>query len=172
MTRLAPFMNRLLREDESGVVVVEFALWSTMFFLVVSVAMDFGSLFLERGKMNEAVSATAISAFKTADNVSFGSLPGYVRALSAEPAMSVSIICNGTAGSCTNFSRPCACLKADATYVTAACGNTCTGSGTTAGSTAGYYLTIEATQTFDPLIVPKGMLDGASIVQRATVRLQ
>jgi len=171
MRRLLNRMRRL-RGDSSGVAAVEFALWSTMFFLVVSVAMDFGSFYLERGKMNEAVTAAAVSSFTTRDSVNFASLPGYVKAIAEEPAITVATLCNGTVNSCTNLNRTCSCLKNDGTYVANTCGSTCTGTGITAGSTAGYYLTVRATQSFQPLIVPNGMLDNASIVQQATVRLQ
>jgi len=172
MHKLSSFFRHLAVEDDSGAVVVEFALWSTAFFLVLSVALDFGSFFVDRGKMNEAVSAAAVSSFSTADNVTFGNIPGYVRGLTSEPNLGVSLLCNGTAGSCTNVNRTCSCLKTDGTYVAQTCGNTCTGNGYTAGSTAGYYMTIQATHTFDPVIVPAGMLDGTSIVQQATVRLE
>ena len=161
-----------LRRDENGVAAVEFSLWSVGFFLIVMVAIDFGMFFIERGKINEAVAATAVAAFEDADNVNFNVLPSYVRSLADNQTVAVTTSCNGVAGSCTNLNRACACLKNDGTYVDDACGNICVGTGMTAGSTAGYYLTIEASQGFTPLVLPNGILSNKSLSQKATVRLQ
>ncbi len=163
---------RQLRRRDDGVASVEFALWSTFFFVIIMVALDFGSLYLQRGKLNEAVGAAAVASFNNADNVSFGSLPLYVRGLTEDQSTAVTVSCNGSAGACTNFNRTCACLKQDGTYVANSCGNTCSGPGMTTGSTAGYYLTINASRSFDPMMVPRSVLSGASVSQQATVRLQ
>jgi len=161
-----------LARDERGVAAIEFAILTSLFFFVICVAMDFGALYLERSKMNEAVSGAAVNAFTSADNVSFTALPGYVRALADDSALSVTTACNGVAGACTNLSRSCACLKNNGSFTAATCGNSCTGSGVTTSSTAGYYLTVAATQTFHPIIVPRSLLENAQITQQATVRLQ
>jgi Flp pilus assembly protein TadG len=161
-----------LRRDENGVATVEFALWVTGFFVIIMVAMDFGMLFIERGKVNEAVAASAVASFEEADNVNFAVLPSYVRSIANNPAINVSTSCNGVANSCTNLNRTCACLKTDGSYVATACGNICTGSDMTGGSTSGYYLTIEATQAFTPVVLPSGLLSDMSLSQQATVRLQ
>ena len=161
-----------LRRDEGGAAAIEFALWSTAFFFAIMAAMDFGMYYLERGKMNEAVGAAAVASFSDADNVDFGQLPAYVRSLADNQSIVVSTACNGSAGSCTNLNRSCSCLKSDGTYVATTCGNMCTGAGVTAGSTAGYYLTIDASQGFTPIILPKGILANSTIAQHATIRLQ
>jgi hypothetical protein len=122
--------------------------------------------------LNEAVNAAAVSAFSTAANVDYAVLPAYVRALTDNQGLGVSTACNGTANTCVNQSRTCACLRTDGTFVAGTCGNACTGPNMTAGSTAGYYLTIGATQTFQPLIVPDSLLGSKQIAQQATVRLQ
>ena len=168
------FLTRwgVLRRNDDGVVVIEFALWSTLFFLVVSVAMDFGTFFIQRGKINEAVTATAVATFNGPETVAWSSLQTYVRGLTEDPSVDVTYQCNGGISACGNGTRTCACLKTDGTYQSAsACGDPC-GTGTTANSTAGYYVTITATQNFDPVIVPSGILDDAQIVQSATIRLQ
>ena len=170
MRKVRNFLG-LLRRGDDGAVAIEFALWSTLFFMVVSVAMDFGSFYIERGKMNEAITAAAVSSFTTFDAVPFDEIPGYVQGLSGEPALAVTISCNGT-NSCTNVSRTCACLKSDGVYVATDCGNSCTQPGMTTNSKAGYYMTIRAQQSFKPLIVPNSLLDGAVLAQKATVRLQ
>ena len=163
---------RLMQRAEDGVAAIEFALWSTLFFLTVSVAMDFGLFYIERGKMNEAITAAAVSSFTNYNNVNFTALPSYVQGLAGDPSLAVAISCNGATVSCTNLNRSCACLKSDGAYVAAACGNSCTGTGMTPNSKAGYYLSIRAQQDFQPVIVPNSVLDGAVIVQKATVRLQ
>ena len=160
------------RHDQRGVAAVEFALWTTSFFFVVMIAIDFGAYYMQRTKLNTAVGAAAVAAFNDADNVNFTDMPGYVRSLSGDQAATVGLSCNGAAASCTNLNRTCSCLKNDGTYVSAACGSSCTGSGMTAGSTAGYYLTINASRPFEAMIIPQSVLDGATVAQRATVRLQ
>lgn len=170
--RIGRAQLRCCQADQRGTAAIEFALLCSLFFMVVWVGLDFGSLFLERSKMNEAVSAAAINAFGNADNVNFAGMPGYVRALADNQTLSVTTSCNGVAGSCANATRTCACLRQDGSYASAACGTACTGAGVTANSTAGYYFTLSATQTFQPALLPHGLLDNAQITQSATVRLQ
>lgn len=160
-----------LRSDQRGAVAVEFALWTTLFFMVVMVALDFGFFYLQRAKMNEAVSAAALSSFSQADTVSYSSLPDYVRALSGEAEMSVAISCNGGANNCTNTNRTCACLSTNGSYVAASCGNSCSQQ-SGSGAKAGYYLTISAEQSFEPVLVPGGSVLPTRLAQQATVRLQ
>ena len=167
MTR--QFLSRLHR-DESGAALVEFSLWTVLFFFAAMAGLDFGSYYLQRGAADEGVSAAAVSAFAKRDNVNFADLPAYVRSLSDDPALTVTTSCNGVAGSCTNLSRTCACLNGTGGYVAAACGASC--SGMTAGSTAGYYLTIRASKPYEPLMIPTNGITGEQISLVATVRLQ
>ncbi|MCL6251485.1 pilus assembly protein [Altererythrobacter sp. KTW20L] len=161
-----------LRQDQRGVAAVEFALWTTSFFFVIMIAIDFGGYYMQRSKLNTAVGAAAVAAFNDADNVNFTDMPGYVRSLSGDQSATVGLSCNGVAASCTNLNRTCSCLKTDGTYASAACGASCTGTGMTAGSTAGYYFTIDASRPFNAMIIPHSVLDGVAVAQRATVRLQ
>lgn len=170
---LAPAARRFpLAREEGGVAAVEFAILSAIFFLAICAALDFSGLFLDRGRLNEAVSAAAVNAFTTADNVDFNALPGYVRALADDQGLAVTTSCNGVAGSCTNLARTCACLRIDGTYAAGVCSQPCTGANISTGSTAGYYLTVRASHTFQPVIVPGGMLGNTLVAQQATVRLQ
>lgn len=163
---------RDLRGDQSGVAAVEFGLWTTMFFFGIMAAIDFGVFYVERSKVSEAIGAGAVSSFSSADNVNFAQMPDYVKALAEDPNLTVALSCNGAANSCTNFSRSCACLKTDGSYVANACGTSCTGTGVTSGSTAGYYLTITATQNYTPVMLPHSVLADKDFSQQATVRLQ
>lgn len=175
MTRASPRLYdryRALGGDESGVVAIEFALLTTLFFLVVCVALDFGAFYLERSKIGGAVSGAAVAAFDNADSVDFAVLPSHVRALANDPDLTVTTACNGATSSCSNTTRNCACIKNDGGFAATSCGAICTGAGVTAGSRAGYYLTISATRQFSPVIVPRSLLEGAAITQVATVRLQ
>lgn len=173
--RLRHALKRLrsLARDNRGVAAVEFALWTTSFFFAVMIAIDFGYYYMHRSKLNTAVGAAAVAAFNDADNIAFADMPAYVRSLSGDTSASVTLSCNGTAGSCTNLNRSCACLRNDGTFVAAgSCGAPCTGSGVTSGSTAGYYFTVEASRPAEAVIIPQSVLDGATIAQRATIRLQ
>lgn len=161
------------RTDRRGAATVEFALWAVAFFMVATVALDFGDLFIKRSRVNDAVSAAAVQSFQNRDTVTYTSLQAYIRALADDPAVTVSAVCNGnSATACTNTGRTCACLKTDGTYVAAAsCGAAC-GSGSTTNSTAGYYLTISAQRNYSPMVLPRGQVSGSEVRETATVRLQ
>lgn len=161
-----------LARDVRGVAGVEFALWTVLFFMVALVALDFGFYHIQARRADEGVSTAALSAFGTASNVDFDGLPAYVRALAGDSSLSVTTACNGLGGACTNSGRGCACLNASGGYVALSCGASCAGAGMTAGSTAGYYLTVRATRGYRAMLVPRSLLDGARISRSATVRLQ
>lgn len=164
--------SRALLSDRRGVASVEFALWTTLFFLVVLVALDFGIYHIDASRADEGVSAAALRAFGSAGSVDFTGLASDVRALAGDPGLSVSTLCNGVSGACTNLDRACACLTARGRYVAQACSTPCGARRTTSGSTAGYYLTIRATRGYQAMLVPGDLLDGAEISRSATVRLQ
>lgn len=159
-------MMRNALADESGAVAVEFALWSALLFVVISFGLDFGLYYIQRSKVDEALSATAISAFNARLNVPYGELPTYMRTLSENEALEIGLSCNGTANACTNTSRECACLGADGSYHAQACASACSGMATTAG----YYLTIRSTSRFSPVFAPRSMT--GDISRQTTVRLQ
>ena len=161
-----------LRSDKSGVAAVEFALWTTFLFSVVMAALDFGGFYIQRGQIDEAVSAGALQSFDKRDNANFSGMEDYVRSLAEDQSLAVTVSCNGSANSCTNLNRTCACLRSNGTFAAQSCGSTCTGSNVTTGSTSGYYLTVEAEKSYKPMLLPKGLLNGAKISQSVTVRLQ
>ncbi len=160
-----------LGADRAGVAVTEFALGTTLLFMVVLAGLDFGGYFMQRGQINEAVSAAAMESFKQRENVSFGGLQAYVRNLSDSQTVTVTTSCNGVAGSCTNLNRTCACLQTNGSFTPTSCGTACSG-GATSGSTAGYYLTIQASDAFRKVVLPKGVFSGDTVTQAVTVRLQ
>ena len=163
---------RRLRSCRRGSASVEFALWTALFFALVMVALDFGLFHIQSERADRAVAAAAVQSFQQGANVAFPSIPAYIQAFAGDHGLTVTTSCNGTAGSCTNLNRTCACLKNDATFVALACGTSCSGTGVTAGSTAGYYLTIAAERNFSAIVVPRGLLNNARISRSATVRLQ
>ena len=159
---------RQIRDDDSGAVAVEFALWTVGLFFLVAAGLDFGLYYIQRSQVDESLSATAISAFDTRNNVAFSSLPAYARALSGNEALSVAVKCNGVAGSCTNLSRSCSCLNSDNSYTAQECGTVCTANGTSAG----YYLTLDASTNFSSVIVPSGVVGDGRISRSMTLRLE
>lgn len=167
-----------LRGDQSGSVMSEFAIWTAMLFIVIMTALDFAGYYSARGAINEAVSATALQAFQQRDktdassNQFYNEVPAYVRNLADDQSLAVELSCNGVANSCTNTNRTCACLTSEAKYVATACSAECKGTGMTANSVAGYYLTIKASRNYDPLLLPRGVLAGTALDQTTTVRLQ
>lgn len=160
-----------LASDRSGAAATEFALWAALFFMVALGAFDLADLYWRRSQMSAAVSAASIEAFNQREDVNFADLGAYVRALADRDSIEVSVACNGTEDSCTNLNRTCACLRQTGTYVARTCGEMCTGTDMTEGVTAGYYLTITATEPFSPVLVPDG-LTGSVLSQSATVRLE
>ncbi|PEQ10769.1 hypothetical protein B2G71_20595 [Novosphingobium sp. PC22D] len=165
-------LMRRLRRDSRGVAVTEFAVWTTAMFFAIMTAMDFAGFYLQRGQINEALSAAAITAFKERDNVPFDDVSATVRNLAENPNLAVTLSCNGVANECENASRSCGCLSSTGTYTAKECGQTCTGTGMTAGSTAGYYLTINARQDYTPVLVPFSVLGDKAVEQSVTVRLE
>ena len=161
-----------LRRCARGSAAVEFALWVSLFFVVVVVALDFGLYHVQAERTDQAVSAAAVQAFQQGTAADFTGIPAYVKGFASDPGLTVTTSCNGVAGACTNTSRTCACLNGAGGYVALACGNSCSGAGMTAGSTAGYYLTVTASRGFVALAVPRGLLGNARISRAATVRLQ
>lgn len=159
---------RKIRDDEGGAVAVEFALWTVGLFFLVAAGLDFGLYYIQRSQVDESLSATAISAFDSRSNVAFTSLPAYARALSGDDAMTIAVKCNGVAGSCTNLSRSCSCLNDDNSYTAQQCGTVCAANGTSAG----YYLTLDASADFSSVIVPSGVVGNGKISRSMTLRLE
>lgn len=166
---------RRLRRDTKAAATVEFAVISVFFFLVVMGGMDIAMFYIQQSKLGGAVSGGTASAFQNRATVDYSGLQTYIRQASRAPAgttVSVTTTCNGNA-TCTNTSRTCACLSQTGTYVNAAsCTAACTGTGMTSSSTAGYYLTINASYTYRPILLPQGFMTGKSIQRTSTIRLQ
>ncbi|MBB5985180.1 Flp pilus assembly protein TadG [Sphingobium sp. B1D3A] len=160
-----------LRRDDKGGVAVEFALWITLFFITALGAFDLGDMYFKRSQMGSAVSAASLQAFDQRDDVNFAELGNYVKALANDSKLTVTVSCNGVAGSCTNVDRPCACLTTEGEMVARQCGIPCSEANMTPGVTAGYYLTISASQSFSPVLLSGGSV-GSQLSQTATVRLQ
>jgi Flp pilus assembly protein TadG len=159
-------------QDETGSATVEFALLTLFFFVFSLLALDVASYYVQRSQLASAVSAASLSAFASRSAVSFQSIPDYVQNAARLPvAPSISVSCNGTAGSCVNTGRSCACLSRTGSYASATCGSACP-AGSTAGSTAGYYLQISASARYWAMVLPNGMLNGLPIDQSVTVRLE
>jgi len=172
-------MIRLIRtliRETRGAATVEFAFLTVFFFGVVMAALDVGMYFIQQSRLTEAVSSASISAFASRNAVTFTNIPTIVSSGAGAPSgttVSVSTVCNGTpATACTNSNRTCACLSQTGTYTTATCGATCTGNGMSSGATAGYYMTINASYTYRPVVLPHGLLTGKTVSRSLTERLQ
>jgi Flp pilus assembly protein TadG len=168
-------MRHMLAADRSGVATVEFALWSTLFFMVMLAALDISQFTIARGRVAQAMSGASLAVFKSRTNVDFAALPAYLRAASglADPAqMTVTMGCNGGTDNCTNAQRSCACLSRTGTLVpTASCGQSC-GGDASANSQSGYYLQATASYPYRPVFLPRGLMANSVVRQTMTVRLQ
>lgn len=165
------FFN-LLRKDIRGAVIIEFALWSSLFFVVVLAGLDYGQFLYQRSKINEAVATAALSSFNKRDEVNFSAIPDYVRAMANDPELDVTTSCNGIVGGCSNNNRNCACLNERGDYTSAICGAPCSGTGGPDNTQAGYYLTISARRSNDPMLILHGVMSKADQQRSATIRLQ
>lgn len=164
--------RRGLWRDTRGAATIEFALLTLFFFVFALLALDVAGYFVQRSQMAAAVSAASVSAFANRTTVPFQSLPGFVQnAARLTSVPQVSIACNGVAGGCANSNRSCACLSRTGTFTAATCGSVCTG-GASTGSTAGYYLQISASSTYQAMVLPNGMLNGTPVAQSVVIRLQ
>ncbi|MFZ5747239.1 MAG: hypothetical protein ACOY45_06220 [Pseudomonadota bacterium] len=154
---------------------IEFALTSLFLFAMTLTGLDLAGFYIQRSNLRAAVSAAAVSAFATRDAANYAGLVSYVQRASRAPdpsGVTVTTGCNGGTSNCTNTGRTCSCLSTTGTYVAAAsCTATCSG-GATSGSTAGYYLNIQARYIYTPLILPRGLMGNTAIAEAVTVRLQ
>lgn len=164
-----PFLKRL-KSDDRGSATIEFAVFASMFFMVMMVALDFGMYLTYQLRLNAAVEQGSMLAFNNRNAIDAQQIDNYVAAASRLPGgtVTVDVECNGSS-SCTNTSRQCACLSADGQSFTAAasCGSICP-----SGSTSGYYLGIEASYPYSAVVVPNKYLEGTNIRRTSMVRLQ
>ncbi len=165
-----------IRRDRRGVATIEFALLTCFVFAILLAALDFGMFFIQRSNLGAGVASAAVYGFSNASTVPYASLPAMVSAVAGAPVASdvtVTIECNDGSTPCVNQSRQCACLTdAGGFRATATCGEACTGSGTGAVSTSGYYLKVKATYQYRPTVVPPDVFGDTTLQQSAVVRLQ
>lgn len=162
---------RRLRSDRRGVAATEFALLSSMFLIVTLMSFDAALFLMKRSQLSNALDSAALAAFAQRDAVNFAGLPTFVTQASRIASANVTVGCNGGSGNCVNTGRTCACLTKTGSFVGATCGATCTGS-VTANSVAGYYMTVNATANYSPIVLPDRAFNNMSTTQKITVRLQ
>lgn len=165
-----------IRTDTRGVATIEFALVTCFLFAILLAALDFGMFFIQRSNLAAGVASTAVYSFSNTTAVPFTNIPTMVAAVAGAPSASdltVTIDCNGGAAPCVNQSRQCACLTDTGGFRgTATCGEACSGSGSGAASTSGYYLMVKASYRYMPTVVPAGIFGDTTLQQSAVVRLQ
>ncbi|API58238.1 hypothetical protein BSL82_02075 [Tardibacter chloracetimidivorans] len=163
------FIKRL-KSDDKGSATIEFAVFASMFFMVMMVALDFGMYLTYQLRLNAAVEQGSMLAFNNRKAFDKQQIENYVAAASRLPGgtVTVDVECNGSSD-CTGAIGQCVCLSPDGQSFTAAdsCGKECTG-----GSTSGFYLSIDASYPYSAVVVPNKYLEGTNIRQTAMVRLQ
>jgi Flp pilus assembly protein TadG len=168
MRRLAPIWR-----DRRGFATTELALLTACFFFAFMAVLDFGSFFVSEHRLGQAVAAAGTGAFANRTSVDYSAIEVYVRNASGQSGATVSVTCNGVASpACTNSSRTCACVSSSGTYTGATCGQACSGTGYSANQTAGYYLTINASNPYSAVILPTSIMKNSTIRRTVTVRLQ
>jgi len=163
--------TRRILHERRGVAAVEFALWSTLIFLSLVPALDFGVYLLTGSRLGAIVQQSSIMAFNMRDRdvIDPAPLTNYVTASMPGNGIQAQVICNGGASSCTarKAERQCACVTGLSTYSTSNCAGSCAD-----GSTPGFYLTVRASRSYSPAVVPTRLLEGETISRAVTVRLQ
>jgi len=162
--------------DTRGVATIEFALVTCFLFAILLAALDFGMFFVQRSNLGSGVASTAVYSLSNAAAVPYATIPTMVASVAGAPGtanLAVTFECNGGAAPCVNQSRQCACLTDAGGYrPTATCGEACSGTGTGAGSTSGYYLKVKASYAYGPVVVPARIFGDTTLAQSAVVRLQ
>jgi len=164
---------RTLRRDDRGTAAIEFALWSSILFVVMMVALDFAMFRVYQLRLGAAVEQGAMLSFNNREKLDdLSAISTYVRSAAAlpGPAVSVQVSCNSTTAGCVSKAagRSCTCIGgATPTFTAATCGASCAG-----GSTAGYYMILKATYTYSPVVIPNRWLNNRTMTERAVLRLQ
>lgn len=177
MMRLLAFLRRLA-DDRRGVAALEFALWSTCFFLTALGGLDFALWRTYQLRLHVAVEQGAMMAFNARDAAGAAtatSIRAYVQAAARLPgAVQVNVTCNGGADlACAakgDTARTCACISTAngvTSYAPASCGSPCAHS-----APAGYYLTIRASYPYRPVVLPRNAVFGGTMADSATIPLQ
>jgi Flp pilus assembly protein TadG len=162
-------MKRLIAfaTNARGTATIEFALAFLFIFATLIVALDFGANARERLKLGHAVEQGAVLAFNQQTGSDTSGINKFIVAAAAtKNAPTVTITCNGTAACGTG---QCSCIDGGGNLViAAACNSPCAGSSAISGN----YMTIRATATYTPTIVPDKWLNGSVMASTAVVRLQ
>lgn len=187
---MAMKFGKKFARDTRGAAAVEFALWCSMVFSVLSISLDFGLYLTYAGRIASASEQAAIVAYnrREAGAVDTQTLATFVNAAARTPGTSGStgtpgtavtasnpvrttVTCNGSAAACQAkpAARQCACVSGLTPVYSAstACGAPCA-----SGATSGYYVTLNSEYDFDPIIPAHPLLTGKVIRQSVTVRLQ
>jgi Flp pilus assembly protein TadG len=171
MPRVISRACRCLASNSRGVAAVEFALLSSLFMIFGLITLDFGLSFIARQRITSAVSQGELYAFDNYSNgqtIATSTITSYVQSVANLSAVTATVTCNGST-TCSGASSSCYCLtSAPVAYSLAAtCSGTCAD-----GSAPGYFLTIAASYSFQPLIAADTALVGTTISDSATVRLR
>ncbi len=161
-----------LRSDRRGAVAVEFALWATLFFGVIVVAIDFALYLTYTSRLGSAVQQASIITYNNRANATLASQSTFIDDTADLPgtAVQTTMTCNGGAQSCAAApaARVCACVSGTSTYTaSASCGAVCP-----SGATSGFYVTLKADYTYRAIVSANGALNGKAMSQSATVRLK
>jgi Flp pilus assembly protein TadG len=163
---------RRLAREEAGVAAIEFAVFATVFLMIVAATVDIGLLLFTQSELDAAVSAGAEYAANSAALVA--SNPSGLAANIADIVNNA----NGTnwASSTVNVnnsddSTGCYCpTGAPGNWSwgnTVTCGSACSG-----GGVAGQFVTITATTSISPLFPAFGFVRGTTISRSALVETQ
>lgn len=170
------FLPRVLKpEENAGVAAIEFAIFATVFVIILAGTVDIGTLIYTASQLDAAVTAGAQYAENNAATVS--SNPS---GLSSD----ISTVVNtangsGWATSAVNVNNSCSATPCNSCYCPTGsppswswgsaktCGSSCTG-----GGVAGQFVTITASRSVSPLFPAFGFVQNGSISRSALVETQ
>jgi Flp pilus assembly protein TadG len=163
-----------LRRDRRGAAAVEFALALPILVAVLGGMTDLGLIERARGQLAEAVDAGGQYAVLTGTTATAQSIETAICA-AANP-ISSSCAATGSPAVVVSATAPtCGCVTNTAGTITltaASCGSTCSGSATAGGATAGSFVQMSASYTYQSILGINSKVVSKTITEKSWVRLQ
>jgi Flp pilus assembly protein TadG len=166
-------MVRRLARDEAGVAAIEFAVFATVFLMIVAATVDIGLLLFTQSELDAAVSGgaeyAANSAALVASNPSglAANIENIVNNANGTNWASATVVVNNSDSVATDCYCPTGTPGNWSWGSVVTCGSACSG-----GGVGGQFVTITATTNISPLFPAFGFVSGTTISRSALVETQ
>jgi len=154
---------RALGRENAAVAAIEFAIYATVFLMIVAGTIDIGLLLFTNSQLDAAVSAGA--EYAASGSATAASISAIVNSANCPDGASSTVVVNNS------DTTGCYCptgTPGNWTWGgTATCGSSCTG-----GGVAGQFVTITASCSISPLFPTFGFVQSGTISRSALVETQ